>query len=56
MIMVPKEEISFYLVRQGDTLRDVIKLLNTNLMDLVNQNNNIYLQQDQILAFRENNI
>lgn len=56
MILVPKKGVSFYLVKQGDTLKEVIKLLNTNLMDLVNQNNNIYLQENQILAFRENNI
>lgn len=54
--MVPKQGISFYIVRQGDTLNTVARMLNTNIMNLLNQNSNIYLQQDQIIAFRENNI
>ena len=56
VIMVPKQGISFYIVRQGDTLNTVAKMLNTNIMNLLNQNSNIYLQPDQIIAFRENNI
>ena len=56
VIMVPKQGISFYIVRQGDTLNTVAKMLDTNIMNLLNQNSNIYLQPDQIIAFRENNI
>lgn len=54
--MVPKQGISFYIVRQGDTLNTVARMLDTNIMNLLNQNSNIYLQPDQIIAFRENNI
>lgn len=56
VIMVPAPGVSFYLVKNKDTLSTIAKTLNTNIMSLLNQNPNIYLQPDQIIAFRENNI
>lgn len=56
VIMVPKKGISFYLVKQGDTLTGIATKLKTNITNLLSQNSNIYLQPEQIIAFRENNI
>ena len=43
IISVPKVGVKYYIVQEGDTLLDIGNKLNSNVIDLVNQNNQMYL-------------
>ena len=52
-ILLPKNGLTIYLTKQGDTITDIIENLNTTLEELINENPNIYLVPEQIIVFKE---
>lgn len=52
-ILLPKNGLTIYLTKQGDTITDIIENLNTTLEELINENPNIYLAPEQIIVFKE---
>jgi len=54
-LMVPKinnEYFDYYEVKKGDTLKELAKGLNTTIDLLVKQNDNIYLQPEQLIVYK----
>ena len=50
-ILVPKEGYKLYITAEGDTLNEVVKGLNADINKLLEQNNNIYLQKEQLIIY-----
>lgn len=51
-ILIPKNNYSYYLTAEGDTLKTVSEMFKIPVSNLVNQNETIYLLKDQILVTR----
>ena len=49
-ILIPKNNYSYYITAEGDTLDTVSKLFKISKLDLLNQNETIYLLKDQVLV------
>ena len=54
IISVPKVGVKYYIVQEGDTLLDIGNKLNSNVIDLVNQNNQMYLLPEQLIVYKKN--
>ena len=50
-ILVPKEGSKLYITAEADTLNEVVKGLNADINKLLEQNNNIYLQKEQLIIY-----
>lgn len=53
ILIVPKEGVEVIVTKSGDTLEKITKNLDTNALELLFQNANIYLLPDQIIAYRK---
>lgn len=51
-IMLPKKGLSIYMTKNDDTLDFVLNKLGITIDELRDENENIYLQPEQILLFR----
>lgn len=51
-LMIPNRNTATYLVKEGDTLNSIATKLNKNTMDLLENNENIYLLPEQLLVIR----
>lgn len=49
-ILIPKNNYSYYITAEGDTIDNVSKMFKISKQDLLNQNETIYLLKDQILV------
>jgi len=50
-IVLPKEGVSLYLTKDNDTLKTILDELGMNVMELMENNKNIYLRENQIIVF-----
>ena len=48
-ILVPKENVEIYITKENDTLKGVANNFRISIEELVNQNNEIYLKEEQLL-------
>lgn len=53
-LMIPNKNTVTYLVKEGDTLESIAKDANKNIMDLIENNQNIYLLPEQLLILGNN--
>lgn len=53
MIMVPKRNVKYYITRENDTINSVNSLLGSDMNKLLNENNNIYLKEGQLIVYRD---
>ncbi len=51
-ILIPKNGVKMYRVKDGDTVESVSNNLNTDYAELAKQNKNIFLMPDQILFYQ----
>lgn len=51
-LLIPTKNYSFYMTKEGDTITSVANELNTNVLDLLNQNETLYLQEDQLVIYK----
>ena len=51
-IIIPKDTIDVYVTRKGDTIDMVLSNLNTTLEKLKENNNDIYLKEDQLIIHK----
>ncbi len=51
-ILVPKKNVSYYITKSGDTLKNVCDIFNVREEDLLNQNKTIYLSEGQMIYFK----
>lgn len=50
-VLIPKEEISLYITKTGDTIEDAAQLLGASATDVIYSNNNIYLLPGQLIIY-----
>lgn len=51
-LLIPKEGISVYITKENDTIKDVLNKLGLTIEELMNQNDTIYLLEDQLIVKR----
>ena len=51
-LLVPKSGSILYITALGDTLSEIAKGFNVSLDSLISQNDNIYLQPEQLIVYR----
>lgn len=49
-LLIPKNNYSYYITADGDTIDTVSKVFKVSKLDLLNQNETIYLLKDQVLV------
>ena len=49
-LLIPKNNYSYYITAEGDTLDTVSKVFKISKLDLLNHNETIYLLKDQVLV------
>ena len=49
-LLIPKNNYSYYITAEGDTLDTVSNVFKISKLDLLNQNDAIYLLKDQVLV------
>ena len=49
-LLIPKSGYSYYITAEGDTLVTVANLFKKSTLDLINENESIYLLKDQVLV------
>jgi len=52
VLLIPKGGTILYISAVGDTLDGIAKGLNTSMMELIKQNENIYLQPEQLIVYK----
>lgn len=52
-IMVPKNNYSYYITANGDTLKTVKDVFDTSYEKLMNENKTIYLLPEQLIVFKK---
>ena len=52
-ILVPKRDVKYYITKDNDTLLSVNRLLGGNINKLLSQNNNIYLEEGQLIVYKD---
>ena len=52
-IMVPKRDVKYYITREGYTLNSVNRLFGSDMNRLLNENNNIYLREGQLIVYKD---
>ena len=50
-ILLPRKDKKMYLTKEGDTINTLIENFETNIDNLLKNNNTIYLEEDQIIIF-----
>lgn len=51
-LLVPKQGTILYITAVGDTLSGIVKGLNVDMNKLLSQNDNIYLQPEQLIVYK----
>ncbi len=54
-LLLPKNSESIYLTKEGDTINEILENLNIDINTLLDENNNIFLQPEQIIVKNNNN-
>lgn len=52
-LVVPNEDVSFYMTKEGDSILSASEALNTNPASLILQNETIYLLPEQLLIYKK---
>ena len=53
IIMVPKRDVKYYITKDGDTINFVSRLLDSDINKLLDENNNIYLKEGQLIVYKD---
>ncbi len=52
VLLVPKRGTILYITTNGDILNEIAKGLNVDILELMSQNPNIYLQPEQLIVYK----
>lgn len=53
-ILIPKEGVEFYITQEFDTISSVSDVIGNSPIDILLQNQTIYLLPDQLIIYKEN--
>ncbi len=51
-ILVPKKNVSYYITKEGDTLKGISEIFNVKENDVINSNDTIYLTPGQMIYYK----
>lgn len=51
-ILIPKKDVSYYITKDGDTLKNVSEIFNVSEQNIINQNKTIYLSSGQMIFYK----
>ena len=51
-ILIPKKNVSYYITKEGDTLKLVSEIFNVKESDIIDANNTLYLKEGQMVYFK----
>ena len=51
-LLVPKKNVSYYITKEGDTLREVRDIFDVSEYDIINQNRTVYLKEGQMIYYK----
>ncbi len=51
-LLIPKKDVSYYITKEGDTLKTVSDIFDEKKEDIVDQNKTIYLMPGQMIYFK----
>jgi len=51
-LLVPKQEISLYITKEGDTVDNLSEFFNASTPDVIYSNNNVYLLPGQLIIYK----
>ena len=51
-ILVPKKDVSYYITKEGDTLKSVSEIFDVLESEIINQNKTIYLSSGQMIYYK----
>lgn len=52
-IIIPNRNVKTYVTEVNDTFDTISKKMNENIYDIINQNGNIYVREDQLIAYKK---
>ncbi len=55
-LKIPKKGVRYYITKENDTLKEVSKIFGLKEMDIVKQNETIYLLPEQMIFYKESGI
>ncbi len=53
MLLVPKKDVSYYITKDGDTLKIVSDIFGVSESDIVSNNRTIYLMPGQMIYYKK---
>ena len=51
-LLVPKKNVSYYITKEGDTLREVSDIFDVSEYDIINQHRTVYLKEGQMIYYK----
>jgi LysM repeat protein len=54
-IIIPKKGVQYYITKEDDTLKTVSNVFGTSEVNIINQNQSIYLLPGQMIFYKEDN-
>ncbi len=52
ILLIPKKDVSYYITKEGDTLKTLSDIFDVSENELINQNKTIYLQNGQMIYLK----
>jgi len=52
ILLVPKKDVSYYITKEGDTLKTVSDIFDVSETNIINQNRTLYLQSGQMIFYK----
>jgi len=52
VILIPRKNVSYYITKEGDTIKTVSEIFNVKEEELINQDKTIYLSEGQMIYYR----
>ena len=51
-ILIPRKNVSYYITKEGDTLKTVSEIFNVTEENIINDNMTLYLKEGQMIYFK----
>jgi len=51
-ILIPRKDVSYYITKDGDTLKNVSEIFSVKESNIINQNKTIYLMPGQMIYYK----
>lgn len=52
-IIIPNKNVKVYVTKENDTFDVIAQSMNENICDIINQNGNILIKEDQLVAYKK---